>query len=80
MSDKPAYSYIGRASCGCVVAVCVDDPAHPKITADMVAEIIRIGLTVERVPDDYVREHLTWKCSHKPSEPTQLALLEDNQS
>ncbi len=57
-------SYIGRKSCGCVVCAVVDDPTRTKDTAKHLASWVKAGLTIERVDNDYVREHFTWKCQH----------------
>ena len=46
---RPDYSYIGRAACGCVVAVTTDDPTDRKHTGRRVAEFIADGLTIERM-------------------------------
>jgi hypothetical protein len=47
--QRPDYSYIGRAACGCVVAVTVDDPTDRKHTGQRVAEFIVDGLVIERM-------------------------------
>lgn len=49
MSDAPHDCYIGRGSCGCVIAACVDIPACKKDTARDIASWIKQGMTVERV-------------------------------
>lgn len=43
------HLYIGRKACGCVVAVVNDEPDEPKWTAKEVANLIKSGLTVERI-------------------------------
>jgi len=68
-----SMSYIGRKPCGCVVAAVVDQSDNRKGTADWVHRMIMDGLTVERVPHEYVREHLKWDCPH---EPKQLELFD----
>ena len=50
-------SYVGRKTCGCIVAAIIDDPDHRKEVAKEIAAWIKDGLTVERVTNDYVREH-----------------------
>ena len=45
---KATHDYIGRAPCGCIHAATVD--CGDKDTAKTVAEYIRAGLAVERVP------------------------------
>lgn len=42
-------AYIGRKKCGCVVAICVDEPNDKKFTGKIVAEYIADGMTVEHV-------------------------------
>jgi len=52
------HCYIGRAGCGCVVAVAVDatyDLGAMVRTAECVAEFIRDGLTIERIPAETFR-------------------------
>jgi hypothetical protein len=74
--NKPTHSYIGRKLCGCVVAVCVD--AGDTITANEVAEFIKSGLKVERVPfgtPEYEAIINNLGCVHKKSEP-QMALFQ----
>ncbi len=58
------YSYIGRMSCGCVVAAVVEDPDRPSRHADAIREFVMDGLTIERVTHDYVRQHLG-RCKHR---------------
>lgn len=64
-NTKPEYAYIGRLSCGCVVAVVAD--FGDKDTDRTVAEFIKNGLTVERVSHDYVRENFIdiSQCPHR---------------
>lgn len=57
---KIEHSYIGRASCGCVLAATVDE--GDKRTAEAVAEFISDGLTIERVTHDYVRANFGRNC------------------
>lgn len=61
------YSYIGRAWCGCVVAARLD--RGDSRTASAVAEMIRDGLTVERVLTEDVEGMLDWDCKHKSRPP-----------
>ena len=78
--DEPAY--IARAACGCIVMAIavVDESDWKKHTANEIAKAIRRGLSVERVPAQYVRDNMK-ACPHKrekktvgrdPSEPDQL--------
>lgn len=57
------YVYLGRASCGCVVASVVDRPDHRDETAASVATMIREGCTLERVHADDARNR-TDHCTH----------------
>jgi hypothetical protein len=50
-----SMAYIGKKSCGCIVAACVDNPEHKREIARNLAEWIRDGLTIERVTCDFVR-------------------------
>lgn len=54
--DKHTHCYIGRKSCGCVVAVVTD--CGDKLTADAVAEFVLEGLTLERVSFDVYRSEV----------------------
>lgn len=64
MTERMAY--IGQKPCGCVVAAAVDIPECRKETAKDVAEWIRSGLTVERVPSVKVRTLFkTCRCDEK---------------
>lgn len=64
MTDT-GYSYVGRKSCGCLVAAVVDDTDDAKDVAADVAGFIRQGLTIERVLHDVVRTELTFSCPHE---------------
>lgn len=50
------FSYIGRKKCGCAVAIVAD--CEDKFTARSVAEFIRDGLNVDRVPHSAAAELL----------------------
>lgn len=52
------HCYIGRKSCGCVVAACVDDPQRPATTAEDVASFIKEGYAIERVGLDEDRHSI----------------------
>lgn len=56
------HCYIGRLPCGCCVASSYDIPE----CAGMVADMIKQGLTVERVPRGTVR--VVWECVHQPKQ------------
>jgi len=50
--------YIGRAECGCVVAVAadmMDDSTAIRRTVECLAEFIKDGLTIERIPAETFR-------------------------
>ena len=50
MTTEQVYAYIARTSgCGCVTAICVDEPAYKRSTAQDIAAWIRDGRSVERV-------------------------------
>lgn len=59
---EATHSYIGRLPCGCVVAAAVD--IGGRQTGKAVSNFIAAGLSVERVPHEYVQQHLTAKCPH----------------
>ena len=62
----PSISSIGTKPCGCVVAFVADDPAYAKDTAECVAEFIRDGYTISRVPVDEVRAKICrCKCTQE---------------
>jgi hypothetical protein len=44
------HNYIALGKCGCPRGCVVDDPQYPSDTADAVAEFIRSGFTVDRLP------------------------------
>lgn len=69
---KVIHCYIGRIACGCMVAVCFDEPDFPKATATSVADFIKSGYAVERVT--YEQYHvMSWGCIHKtPKQPEPL--------
>ncbi len=56
--------YVGRKSCGCLVAAVVDLPGQEKETARDVAQFIREGYTVTRMESEEVRVQLH-ACTHK---------------
>lgn len=45
---RPTHDYIAKKKCGCVIAICYD--LGDKDTARDVANWIKNGLTVDRVP------------------------------
>jgi hypothetical protein len=69
---KTGYTYAGRRPCGCVAAIVLD--CADRYTAHDVADFIKRGLSVERMPssdavDAYIEGE---KCPHRVS---QLALI-----
>src|SRR5690606_17356187 len=50
--QSPIMAYIGRKSCGCVVAACIDDKSHPEDTAEDLARFVKSGYAVERVTSE----------------------------
>jgi hypothetical protein len=65
------FAYIGRASCGHVVAAISGNSPVTNV-AKALSEWIRDGLTVENVTNQYVRENFGCTCP----KPVQLTLLE----
>lgn len=61
---RPTHDYIGLKPCGCVVVVIADIPGAEKITAREVADLIREGLKVERIPIADLHEYLPLGCKH----------------
>jgi len=77
MANEEVPCYIGRAECGCVLAVTVDDGETPKETAKFVAEMIERGHAVERVTVGWVRtnkfgHHLDCPKRVPPPAPTPM--------
>ena len=58
------YAYMGREQCGCVTCVTVDNPEHKSYVAKDIADWVRLGLSVERVPIETARQALTFDCPH----------------
>lgn len=50
MSDPATHAYIGINKAGSVRAIVFDDPGHETSTAEHVADWIKMGRTVERLP------------------------------
>lgn len=77
--DEP-MAYIGRAACGCIRAVSVDDPEQRSLVARDVAHMIATNLTVEVVPVAAIPKPLTRPdcVYHQPKRqaaPVQPALI-----
>ena len=59
------FDYIARKrECGCVVAICHDDPEQPRWTAGWVRERLLRGYIVERVTTHEACELLARECPH----------------
>jgi hypothetical protein len=59
MSDFMCY--IAREKCGCITAVCVDEPQYAKQTAKDISDWVKEGRTVERVTGGYAKDNFC-KC------------------
>lgn len=55
------FSYVALRKCGCICGAVLDDPEEARETWAAVAEWIRVGRTVSRVPNDLVRR-AEWRC------------------
>lgn len=78
MNERPEFSYIGQCPhCKAYCSSVVDDPDYPRFTSESVAKMIKAGLTVTRVPDEFVREHFgRCDCKSKPkNNPQQLRMF-----
>lgn len=68
MNDRPEFSYIAEKPCGCVVGAIVDDilncPEDAKEVAACITRWRKAGMTVKRVPHQYVRDHFVTECPH----------------
>lgn len=77
MTTKPEFNYIGQCpQCKAYCVVVVDDPDDAKFTGKVVADMIKDGLTVTRVDNDFVRAnfgHCDCK-STKKAKSNQLGL------
>ena len=70
-------AYVGRAECGCVVAITVNMLDHKRDVAKTVAEWVRDGLSIEGMTIEAVRSSpFGCKCGDRPKEPPkdQMAL------
>lgn len=57
-------AYVGRAPCGCVRGIIVDDPSNRSYIAKETGKWIRAGLVVERMPIEEARP-LIKRCPHE---------------
>lgn len=63
----PTHVYIARwPTCECIVAACVDDPDHASDTAWVVAEYIRRGRRVTRIPLEALKVTGWSRCPEHP--------------
>lgn len=70
------YAYIGINADGLARAICHDDPQYKRDTAKTVAEWIRMGRTIERLPvdDACARLRKDWPaCRPKSAPPDESA-------
>ena len=66
--SSDSLTYIGRCACGAIRAAQVDNPEHLDDVGEMVAQMIRDGLAVDRVTSEAVRTG-RWTCTCPPREP-----------
>lgn len=59
----PSHDYVGRKPCGCVVAIVAD--LGDKETGQNVAELIKDGLIIDRLPRQEAAHLLMQECPHK---------------
>lgn len=78
-------SYIGREPCGCMVA-CVTLPKHIKkggtYSVDdrkFITDMLRSGYVIDRVPDQWIRDHGFTKCPAHANPPKQQGLPLDEE-
>lgn len=66
-----SYAYVAIRECGCICGAAVDNPEHRAHWADDVAEWLRAGFRIERIPCEAARTG-RWKCAtcHPPAEPS----------
>jgi hypothetical protein len=64
MAERMAY--IGRARCGCVPALTIDEPEYAEDVANDIAGWLRQGRTIERVTVEKGKAMLTTDCPHTP--------------
>jgi hypothetical protein len=64
--EDTGYSYAGRMACGCIVSAHVD--SRDNNTANAVAEMIRDGLTIERMKHEDVHFTLCARCQRLEDE------------
>lgn len=66
MSEQFAYVAI-RRQCGCMIAAIIDSPEMKDTIPTQIARWYRLGMTVERVSDERVRQELK-RCKHRPQQ------------
>ncbi len=64
--DMPCYIARCRCGCGALMFASVDEPEQPQAqrddTAKEIADLVRKGFTIERMPVGEVRKS-RWRCS-----------------
>lgn len=73
MNENSDFAYITKAECGCYTGAMVANLNHKKDLKTFLCEAIDNDETIERVPVEFVREHMFDKCSVHNVE--QLSLL-----
>lgn len=67
------HAYLGYSECGCPVFISLDIPSGRKELAKEIADFVRQGLPIERLPKDEAKEKFcASECEHeaRSSEPT----------
>lgn len=64
--DMGTHCYVGMLPCGCGAAIVRDMPEFKQDTAKDVAEFIKLGYAVERLPHAAACERFDAKCSAYP--------------
>jgi hypothetical protein len=71
------HCYVGQLACGCGVALVRDMPDYKKDTAESVAQMVKDGYEVQRLPHEQACDAFAAKCSAYPHEAWQLRLEAD---
>lgn len=79
LEERPraTHAYVGRAKCGCVRQIIVDQPDSPNFVAGEVARGIRAGFAMQHVTIEESRRvaiETTWDCPHE-APPTEQSPL-----
>lgn len=71
--DIPAF--IGRAKCGCIVAMVIADEKFPETTKRGLCDMVDDNLIIDRVTVGFCRQHGFEKCKdHKAEQPSLLGV------